>query len=472
LATIEEIHTDMAVIGSGSGGQKAAIQAAKLGKRVIVVEREQELGGASLNSGTIPSKSLREAILDLTNFRQRSFYAKAAPHEVTLAELNYRLDQVLAAERAMLMRQLRKNGVQWLHGSATFLDPYTLELTDSDGQPWAHLRADQIVIATGSRPHHPPGIDFDGERVVDSTQLLSIHQLPKSLLVVGAGVIGSEYASFYAALGVQVTVVDQRSHMLPHLDSEIGIHLQGALQDLGLRFVGDRSWQRIFRSHDRAFVQLSDGMQLEADLVLCSVGRQGQVEGLNLDRIGIDPNARGYIPVNHQFQTIHPHIFAVGDVIGYPTLASTSMEQGRLAARHALHEPAPPFPQIYPHGIYTIPEISYCGATEQELIDQRVHYEVGRAYYYEIARGQIEGASSGMFKLLVHGETGELLGIHIIGRGATELIHIGQVAMIFNAHLDFFVETIFNYPTYAEGYRIAALNGLNKLRHHQLHMAK
>jgi len=470
MAAIREIKVDVAVVGSGPGGQKAAIQAAKLGQQVFLVERELELGGASLNSGTIPSKSLREAILDLTDFRERSFYGKDHPvPAVSIDALNHRLAQVLAAERAVVMRQLRKNGVHWLHGVASFTDPHTLEVTDGEGQLVARIWAKQIILATGSRPRHPAGITFDGQVVVDSTQLLRIGRVPRSLIVIGAGVIGSEYASFFAALGVPVTVVDQRDHMLPHLDSEVGTHLQGALSQMGLRFIGNRRWLTVARVGDMARVEVDDGANpdthetLEADVVLCAVGREAQVDGLAIERAGLELTPRGYIPVNELFQTAVSHIFAVGDLIGHPTLASTSMEQGRLAARHALHALARPFPEVYPQGIYTIPEISFCGATEEELRDRGVHYEVGRAYYYEIARGQIEGADVGMFKLLFHAETLEILGVHIIGRAATEVVHIGQVAMTFHARLDFFVETIFNYPTYAEGYRIAALNGFNKI---------
>jgi NAD(P) transhydrogenase len=460
----QQLKTDVIVIGSGPGGQKAAIQASKLGKRVILIEREADLGGVSLNSGTIPSKTLRAAILDLTNFSRRRFHSRGeAVPAVSLAQLNHRLEQVLTSQRATVIRQLKKNGIEWIEGMASFLDAHTLEVTDREGRLIAQVQADQIVLATGSRPRHPPGIEFDGKVVVDSTQLLQLERLPGSLIVVGAGVIGSEYASFYAALGVATTVVDQRDHMLPALDSEIGTHLQGALNQMGLHFVGHRRWRHIFREDGRACVELDDGSRLEADVVLCSVGREGQLEGLNVERIGLQPNARGYLPVNADFQTSIPHIYAVGDLIGFPNLASTSMEQGRLAARHALQIPAQPFPAVFPHGIYTIPEISYCGATEEELRERLTPYEVGRAYYYEIARGQIDGSDVGMFKILFHPGSHEILGVHIIGRSATELIHIGQMAMLLNAPLDFFVETIFNYPTYAEGYRIAALNGLNKL---------
>jgi NAD(P) transhydrogenase len=321
-----------------------------------------------------------------------------------------------------------------------------------------------ILIATGSKPRNPIYVPFDDQVILDSTRLLSIDKVPKSMLVLGGGIIGSEYASFFAALGTEVTLIDKKAHILPYLDNEIGHHLQMALTGIGLKFLPNREIETIEKVGEQGVVKLKDGSQLSADVVLYALGRVADVDALHIENIGIELTPDGYIPVNSLFQTAVPNIYAVGDVIGSPALASTSMEQGRLAARHAFGAIVHHFPVFYPIGIYTIPEISSCGYTEEELKALGYHYEVGRAYYYEIARSHIAGAQPGMFKILFHAETLEILGIHIIGRTATELIHIGQVAMTFHAHLDYFIEQVFNYPTYSEGYRIAALNGINKIK--------
>lgn len=465
---MEELEIDLAVIGSGPAGQKAAIQAAKLGKSVVVIEKDEQPGGASLHSGTIPSKSLREAIIDITDFYERSFYGKSEhPRKVAINDLNFRLHKVLETERSLIHRQFRKNHIRILKGTASFESLHTLKVTDNDGNVVYNVKAEFILIATGSRPRNPPGIPFDSKVIVDSTQLLALDKVPESLIVLGGGVIGSEYASFFAALGSQVTVVDKREHMLPLLDSEIGIHLQTALTELGLKFLGNRKPVSIQRVQDKAKVDFSDGSSAEADILLYALGRQANTENLGIEKMGVKADERGYILVNALFQTSIPHIYAAGDVIGGPCLASTSMEQGRLAARHAFGASTHHFPTIYPIGIYTIPEISSCGYTEEELMQLGFRYETGRAYYYEIARSHIAGSDTetGMLKILFHAETLEILGVHAIGRGATEVIHIGQVAMSFHGHIDYFIDQVFNYPTYAEGYRIAALNGYNKIKH-------
>jgi NAD(P) transhydrogenase len=459
---MNELYADFIVIGSGPAGQKGAIQAAKLGKSVIVVEKDQ-IGGASLNSGTIPSKSLREAILDLTSFYQRSFYGKDHLHkEISINDLNYRLKRILEEQRKMLLKQFEKNKIRLLQGSASFLDPFTIQI---EGELPQRVKGECFLIASGSNPRNPMNIPFDKERILDSTRLLSIDYLPKTMLVLGGGIVGSEYASFFAALGTQVTVVDKRAHLLPALDEEIGIHLQKSLNELGLKMVGNVQVENISRKKDHAEVLLSDGSILQAEMLLYALGREANVDHLNIQKAGISLDKKGYIPVNALFQTVTSHIYAAGDVIGQPALASTSMEQGRLAARHAFGATTHHFPTFYPIGIYTIPEISSCGYTENELKELGFHYAVGRAYYYEIARNQISGNDPGLFKILFHAETMEILGIHIIGRAATEVIHIGQVAMSFNARIDYFIDQVFNYPTYAEGYRIAALNGINKVKH-------
>lgn len=464
---MEELVVNICVIGSGPAGQKAAIQAAKLGKSVVVLEKAPEPGGQCLYYGTIPSKSLREAIIDLTRFNERGFRnMEIEPSKVSFDELNSRLWQVIEEERSLVYRQFKKNNIRLVQGLARFENSHTIIVMDADYRLFMQIKADVFIIATGSQPRNPSTIPFDNDVILDSTRLLGLRVVPKSMLVLGGGIIGSEYASFFAALGTEVTVIDRREHMLPMLDSEIGIHLQTALTDIGLRFLGQKEPEEIQRRDNRAHVKFKDGSTLEADVLLYALGREASVGSLHIDNAGIALNARGYIPVNQLFQTSQAHIYAVGDVIGGPCLASTSMEQGRLAARHACGAQAGDFPAFYPVGIYTIPEISCCGYTENELKAMGARYEIGRAYYYEIARSHIVGSNLGMFKLLFHAETLEILGIHVIGRGASEVIHIGQVAKSFNAKIDYFVDQVFNYPTYAEGYRVAALNGLNKIKKH------
>lgn len=463
---MEELYADYIVIGSGPAGQKAAIQAAKLGKTVIVIEKDPYPGGASLNSGTIPSKSLREAIIDLTDFYTRSFYAQDRPEkEISINDLNYRLNKVLDEQRKNLLKQFEKNKIKLLHGAAQFEDPYHVLLLDEDDRVLYKVGGDFFLIASGSQPRNPLNIPFDTEVILDSTRLLRIDHVPKTLLVLGGGIIGSEYASFFAALGTEVTVVDKRDHMLPLLDVEIGTHLQKALTTIGLKMVGRKEIESIERVKSHAEVKFTDGTKLQAEMLLYALGREANVEHLHIEKAGITVDNSGYIPVNALFQTVIPHIYAAGDVIGGPSLTSTSMEQGRLAARHAFGVQTHHFPTFYPIGIYTIPEISSCGYTEEKLKELGFRYEIGRAYYYEIARNQIVGNDPGLFKILFHSDTLEILGIHIIGRAATEVIHIGQIAMSFNARIDYFIDQVFNYPTYAEGYRIAALNGFNKVKH-------
>jgi len=461
-----DLQVDAVVIGSGPAGQKAAIQIAKLNKKVVVVERDSHPGGTSLNSGTIPSKSLREAILDLTGFYKRAFYGKdALNRNVTISDLNYRLNKVLEYQRHIIVKQFSKNNIRLLSGSATFVNPYELQVTDHNGEVTHRLKTEKVIIASGSKPRNPNHVPFDETTILDSTRLLAIDQVPKTMCVLGGGVIGSEYASYYAALGTKVTVVDKRDRMLPLLDKEVGTHFTHALSEIGLEFIGNKEVETITKGEHKAVVTFSDKTTLEAEILLYALGRVANVDSLGIQNAELSVNARGYIPVNPMFETAQPHIYAVGDVIGGPCLASTSMEQGRLAARYAFGAEAHPFPTFFPIGIYTIPEISSVGHTEEELKQMGYHYEVGRAYYYEIARNQIAGNDPGMFKILFHADTLEILGIHIIGRSATEVIHIGQVAMSFNARIDYFIDQVFNYPTYAEGYRIAALNGYNKVKH-------
>ncbi len=464
---MEELSVDYVVIGSGPAGQKAAIQASKLGKSVLVIEKEEVPGGASLNSGTIPSKSLREAILDLTDFYKRSFYGQSNDccKKISINDLNFRLNKILEEMRSALLRQFEKNGIRLITGAARFENPHHLLVLDASHKPKFRVSFASCLIATGSKPRNPIHVPFDKQRVLDSTRLLSIDHVPDTMMVLGGGIIGCEYASFFAALGTEVTVVDKRDRLLPLLDQEIGMHLQKALNALGLKVIGNQQPASIERLSDKVKVTFKDGTVLETEMLLYALGREANVEALQIEKIGVALNEQGFIPVNDLFQTAMPHVYAAGDVIGGPSLASTSMEQGRLAARHAFGAPTHHFPTFYPIGIYTIPEISSCGYTEDQLKSLDFRYEIGRAYYYEIAKNQMIGNDPGMFKILFHAETLEILGVHIIGRAATELIHIGQVAMSFNAKIDYFIDQVFNYPTFAEGYRIAALNGMNKVKH-------
>ncbi|NGX50359.1 MAG: putative soluble pyridine nucleotide transhydrogenase [Chlamydiae bacterium] len=464
---MDELYADLVVIGSGPAGQKSAIQAAKLGKSVMIIERYPNPGGASLHSGTIPSKSLREAILNLSDFYTKSFYGKREfkEHNISINDLNFCLNFVLDEQIKQLRRQFEKNKIVIIQGVAHFESQTQIAVLDEKNHLTHLVTGEKIVIAAGSKPRNPKNVPFDKEMVLDSTRLLSIDHVPETLLVLGGGIIGSEYASFFAALGTKVTVVDKKEQMLHYLDREIGLHLQTELTKIGLKFIANRELDEIIRHKDEVEVKFNDGSSLRTEMLLYALGRVANVDHLHIENAGISVDSKGYIPVNALFQTIVPNIYAVGDVIGGPSLASTSMEQGRLAARHAFGAETHHFPTFYPIGIYTIPEISSCGYTEEQLKNLGFRYEVGRAHYYEIAKNTIAGNDPGMFKILFHADTLEILGIHIIGRNATEVIHIGQVAMTFGARIDYFIDQVFNYPTYAEGYRIAALNGFNKVKH-------
>ena len=463
---MEELEADLVVIGSGPAGQKGAIQGAKLGKKVIVLERDPDPGGSCLFSGTIPSKTLREAILDLTGFHDNSFYGKEYPlRDVTLTDLNYRLHRVIDEEKELIRRQFNRNGVKLIQGIARFENDHTVVVLDKNFQIKYKITSKFFLISTGSKPRNPNNIPFDNETILDSTRLLNISAIPKTMLVLGGGIIGSEYASFFAALGTQVTLIDKRDQMLPLLDHEIGQHLQNALADVGLKFLGRKEPEIIKKIGDHVSVQFKDGAIIEADVLLYALGREANVDALRIENANLAIDNRGYIPVNPLFQTKEEHIYAAGDVIGGPCLASTSMEQARLAVRHAFGAESHHFPRVYPTCIWTIPEISSCGYTEEELKALGFRYEVGRAYYYEIARSHIAGTKIGLCKLLFHAETLDLLGAHIIGKGANEVIHIALLAILNHSKITYFVDQIFNYPSYAEALRIAALNGLNKIAH-------
>jgi NAD(P) transhydrogenase len=462
-------HYDLLAIGSGPAGQRAAIQAAKLGKRVALAERRTVLGGVSVNTGTIPSKTLREAVLELSGYREREFYglAHTVKHRITVEELLHRVDTVIRHEIDVTRAQLLRNRVDVIGATATFVDPHTVRLEYVDGGGERLVTAGYVVIATGTEATREPHIPFDGRRVLTSDDILTMDELPRTLAVVGAGVIGCEYASMYAALGVRVTLIDRRPKLLPFVDGEITDTLAYHLREnrVTFRLTEDVRGVEVIddESGSRVRILLDSGKQIVADKVLYSVGRTGNTARLNLGALDLNADERGRISVNKDFQTAYPHIYAVGDVIGFPSLASTSMEQGRLAACHAFGVPATSFPEHFPYGIYTIPEISMVGKNEEELTHAGVPYEVGKARYREIARGQIIGDTTGLLKLLFHVETRRLLGVHIIGEGASELVHIGQAVLALGGTLDYFVNSVFNYPTLAECYKTAALDGANRL---------
>jgi NAD(P) transhydrogenase len=456
-------HYDMLVIGSGPAGQKAAIQAAKVGKKVGIIERKKVVGGICINTGTIPSKSLREAVLFLSGFRQRNLYGASyrVKKEITFEDLALRCDHVVKAEQEVIQNQLARNHVDFMVGNASFVDPHRLSIKQ-DTETNEHT-ADYIVVAVGTEPARPPEIPFDGESIIDSDGLLSLKQLPKSLTIVGGGVIGCEYACILATLGIPVVLVERRPRLLEFVDSEIIEALQYQMRGIGVTLRFNEEVVGIDKAADTSVaIHLKSGKKIGAPLLVYSIGRVGATKTLGLENIGIQPDDRGRLKVNADYQTSLPHIYAAGDVVGFPALASTSMQQGRHAACHAFRLACETTTHLLPYGIYTIPEISMVGRNEDDLTRDGIPYEMGVARYREIARGQIIGDTVGMLKLLFHSETRELLGVHVIGEGATELVHIGQAVMAHGGKLDYFIDTVFNYPTLAECYKVAALAALNK----------
>jgi NAD(P) transhydrogenase len=460
---------DMLVIGSGPAGQRAAIQAAKLNKRVALVERKSVMGGVCVNTGTIPSKTLREAVLYLSGYRQRDMYGAsyAVKENITIDDLLFRTDHVIRHEIDVTRHQLLRNHVEVFSAEAAFIDSHTFQLNEAGGRGSRIVSASNVVVATGTEVTRDAGIPFDGERICCSDDIINMKRLPRSMTVVGAGVIGLEYASIFAAVGVRVTVIDKRHRLLPFVDAEIIDTLAYHLREdrVTLRLGEEVSRMELVNDAlgERVMIHLASGKQVLTDTALYSVGRSGATSTLNVSAAGLSTDDRGRLSVNEHFQTSVPNIYAVGDVIGFPSLASTSMEQGRLAACHAFGVPATSVPALFPYGIYSIPEISMVGRTEEELTEQGVPYEVGKAHYREIARGQIIGDTTGLLKLIFHLETHQLLGVHIIGEGASELVHIGQAVLAFGGGVEYFVNTVFNYPTLAECYKTAAFDGVNRL---------
>jgi len=455
---------DLLVIGSGPGGQKAGIAAAKLGKRAAVVERTDVVGGVCINTGTIPSKTLREAILYLTGLSQRELYGQSyrVKQDITVQDLSARTQHVVGREIDVILHQLARNHVTLLAGTARFVDPHTIGIRG--GPVERQVTAANTVIATGTRPARPGSVAFDGRGVLDSDQILVLEQIPSSMVVVGAGVIGLEYASMFAALGTKVTVVERRQTMLEFCDEEVVESLRYHLRDLAVTFRFGESVAAVESRTGGTITVLESGKRIPADTVLYSAGRQGLTDELELANAGLEADKRGRIAVGPDFRTQVDHIFAVGDVIGFPALAATSMEQGRLAAYAAFGEPTSSLGDLLPIGIYTIPEISYVGKSEAQLTEASIPYEVGISRYRELARGQILGDSYGVLKLLVSLEDRRLLGVHVFGTNATEIVHIGQAVMGNSGTVDYLIDAVFNYPTLAEAYKVAALDAVNKLR--------
>lgn len=457
---------DYIVIGSGPAGKRAAIQASKFGKSVLMVEKNAVVGGVSVHSGTIPSKTLRETVLYLSGWRQRGFYGQnyKVNHEITAKDLTQRLSVTLRHEVEVLQHQLMRNNVEVIHGTASFKTPNEINVDVGDEQIVFHAK--KVLICVGTRPHKPENLPFDGKTVIDSDEILSLESIPKSMLVVGAGVIGLEYATIYNALDTDITIIDGRADILGFVDKEI---IEDFVHHLRDRKMTIRMEETIAKMHKRKDgkieTKLKSGKSIVTEMVLVAAGRQGLCDTLNLENAGLTADKRGQLKVNEYYQTDVSHIYAAGDVIGFPSLASTSMEQGRKAACHAFEQSCTNKMDIFPYGIYSVPEISMVGLSEQECKQKNISYDIGTSSFREIARGQIMGLREGKLKIIFSLKDKSILGIHIVGEGATELIHIGQAVMSLGGTLDYFIDAVFNYPTLAEAYKLAALDGWNRIQH-------
>ncbi len=463
------VKYDLIVIGSGPAGQRAAVAASKMNKRVVVTEARTVVGGVCINTGTIPSKTMREAVLHLSGYNYRSIYGinYRVKEKITMADLAFRVQAVIKTEVDVTEAQLSRNGIDVVHGIASFIDAHHVHVAGP--QTETTLESDHIVIAVGTKPACSPEVPVNGRTIVNSDQILGLETLPHSLIVVGGGVVGVEYTCMFAVLGVRVTLIEKRNRLLEFADREIiealSYHLRDARVTLRL---GEEVESVEEPSPGTVVANLESKKKVSGDALLYAVGRQGNVDDLNLAAAGLEADNRGRIAVDEHYQTKVEHIFAAGDVVGFPALASVSMEQGRIAAARAFNDKAATSnPGFYPYGIYTIPEISFIGKTEEQLTDEDVPYEVGMAYYREVARGQIRGDTTGRLKLIFNRETRKVLGVHIIGEDATELVHIGQAVMTLGGTVDYFIDTVFNYPTLAECYKVAAFNGLGRLRQYQ-----
>lgn len=460
----EEDHEfDLVVIGSGPAGQRAAVQAAKLGKRVGIVERMPSLGGVCILTGTVPSKTFREAVITIGG--AGAFHpGKKTTHRPAMSEVLERVSEVLLAESEVVRQQLQRNGVELIRGTGRFKEAHVLETRSL--RTVRQIRSKRFLIAVGTRPAAPSDVPVDGRIIMTSDEVLALETVPESMVVVGGGVIGIEYASFFARLGVKVTVIDRHEKPISFIDSEIIDELMSQMRDEGVTFLMNDGVASIEARHTpkpHAELTLNSGKKIESATVLYSIGRIAATDTLDLDRVGVDYDERGRLSVDSDYRTNVPHIYAAGDVIGFPALAATSSEQGRIATCRMFGIQAAKMGTHYPYGIYSIPEISMVGKTEEQLTSSGTDFIVGIARYKEIARGQILGDETGLFKMLFHAESKELLGVHCIGTGATELVHVGQAALKLGGGLSYFLETVFNYPTLAECYKVAAFHAANKI---------
>jgi NAD(P) transhydrogenase len=458
-------HFDMLVIGSGPSGRRAAVQSAKLGKSVLVVDKGRRLGGVSVHTGTIPSKTLRETVLNLSGWRERGFYARGyrVKQDISAGDLVQRLHKTLDHEVEVLQHQFMRNTVRSFRAEAKFIDRNRVALTTEQGE---HSEAtfDYALISVGTRPHRPGNVPFDRKRIFDSDEMLELDRLPRTLTVIGGGVIGVEYATIFSALDVPVTLIEPRQQILEFIDREVVEDFIHQMRDRGMTVRLGTAVKDIVSKPETAEVVLADGRVIRSEMILYAAGRTGNVSKLGLDAIGVEADSRGRIKVDPvSFQTSVPNIYAAGDVIGFPSLASTSMEQGRVAACHAFGVTLPPPPETFPYGIYAVPEISTVGQSEEQVRDSGTPYEIGLARFRETSRGHIMGVNSGFLKLIFALDSRRLLGAHIIGEGATELVHIGQAVINLGGTVDFFVNNTFNYPTLAEAYKIAGLDAWNRM---------
>jgi len=460
---------DLVVIGCGPAGEKAGAQAAYFGKRVAVVERAPVVGGSCINTGTVPSKTLRESALYFSGLQQRGLYGidYSLKENLTVHDFMHHERAVVEMERQRILRNLQLHKIELVNGQASFEDPLTLVV--HGGRQERRLRAEVILISTGSKPHRPAEISFDDVHTFDSDTFLRMDRIPKSLAVIGGGVIGCEYASIFTALGVDVTLVDGRDRLLPFLDGEIADRLRDRFLGLGMHLWFNERPVKVENTSSGAHLAMKSGKTLEVDAALFAAGRRAAVDGLSLEKAGLTLDDRGYIPVDENYRTVVPQIYAAGDVIGFPALASTSMEQGRVAVCHAFGlKYKQRVASLLPMGIYTIPEISAAGESEESCAQKGIDYCVGRALYENNARGHITGDIAGLLKLIFARRDRKLLGVSIIGESATELIHIGMMVLDRGLPIDEFIESVFNYPTLSETYKYAAYDGLGNLSGHKL----
>ena len=461
-------HFDLIVIGSGPAGEKAAIQAARLHKSVAIVERQSVQGGVCIHTGTIPSKTLRETVVYIAGLRQRSVFGMTGgvKPNITVRELMYRKDQVVQQELDVIQQNMARHRIEVIHGTGRIADPHTVEVTGGGGKQRI-LNADFIVISTGTRPHHPESIAFDHKYIYDSESIINLDIIPQTLTIIGGGVIGCEYASIFAHLGIRVTVIDPRDRLLSFLDHEISDNLTYLMRKYGITLYLGESANEVFVERDQVATVTSRGRKVVSDRLMYAAGRAGNIESLGLTELGIETDSHGIVRVDENYRTRVPNVYAVGDVIGFPSLASVSMDQGRLASLHAFGcDDIRCLNTLLPFGIYTIPAVSIVGETEESLMASGTNYEVGIARYFELARGQIINDHDGMLKIIFDPESKRIYGVHIIGERATELIHIGQAVMTLGGTLDYFLNTVFNYPTMSEAYKVAALDGFARVEHH------